>query len=156
MKACLSPPQHAGVSLCHVVPQHFYRSYLRVCGLWSPRAAPPLPLFIPFHEKLACTGSAGACVAGLLPSHGVERHHRQPLPQSTSQRARRRARRGLLGAATSPSGRVGAVVDESTSSPNMVQVQDSGDLSREFLGSHIIPKVFISQCGLRKVTTLQP
>ena len=36
-------------------------------------------------------------------------------PRSTSRRARRRARRGLVGAATSPSGRVGAVVDETSS-----------------------------------------
>jgi len=44
-------------------------------------------------------------------------------PRSTSRRARRRARRGLVGAATSPSGRVGAVVDESSaSSPNMTGV----------------------------------
>ena len=36
-------------------------------------------------------------------------------PRSTSRRARRRARRGLVGAATSPSGRVGAVVNETSS-----------------------------------------
>ena len=42
-------------------------------------------------------------------------------PQSASRRARRRG--GLVGAATSPSGRVGAVVDESSaSSPNMTGV----------------------------------
>ena len=63
MKACLSPPQHAGVSLCHVVPPHFYRSYLRACCLWSPRAAPPLPPLPPIPRKQPGAGS-GVDISG--------------------------------------------------------------------------------------------
>ena len=53
----------------------------------SPRGTPPLPHISSLPEKLPCTGSAGACVAGFLPSHGVERQLRD------ARRARDFARR---------------------------------------------------------------